>query len=80
MVHLFTGIYVRKLSNNIFKKILFKIKSKYDLVDLQFIVAIKKALENKRGEVSIIFRGSQEKEDGLTNFSLKFVNHNNFKK
>ncbi|MFY4820161.1 hypothetical protein ACOTVR_07700, partial [Aliarcobacter butzleri] len=62
----------KKISDNLLKKIFFKLRSKYDLIDLQFIVAIKKLKENEKGQISIIFRGSQEKEDWLTNFSLKY--------
>ncbi len=70
----------KRVSNNLFKKIFFKLRSNYDLIDLQFIVSIKKMNENEKGEISIIFRGSQEKEDWLTNLSLKYVSHNKFKK
>lgn len=70
----------KKISNNLFKKIIFKLRSKYDLIDLQFIVSIKKVRENEKGEISIIFRGSQEKEDWLTNLSLKYSSHNKFRK
>ena len=69
-----------KISNNILKKIFFKLKSKYDLVDLQFVVAIKKYAKEKKGKVTIVFKGSKEKEDWLTNFSLKLANHNGLKK
>lgn len=70
----------KKISNNLLKKIFFKLRSKYDLIDLQFIVAIKESKENEKGQISIIFRGSQEKEDWLTNFSLKYCTHNKFRK
>ena len=61
----------KKISNNLLKKIFFKLRSKYDLIDLQFIVAIKKSKENEKGQISIIFRGSQEKEDWIKEVQMR---------
>ena len=60
------------INDNILKSIVSKILSRYTLVDLQFFIALK----NK--EIVIVFKGSKEFVDWLTNTTKNLSSHKNF--